>query len=335
MLDFGAGAAIVGASRVAAGFERSGVWPATAAKNSPTCETCLRIVVADSASRLPLFDRAASSSCRKRFRSAEVTSLGAFSPVTARSRSKAVRYDDAGVPTVRGDDELSLYFAVGYVHAAARLFEMDLIRRRMRGRLSAAVGERTVESDRFHVQMDFESAAEASWRAVEDTPTGEAMRAYTAGVEAQRTSEPLPLEFRLLDYEPAAWTPVDSMLVEKQISWGLTGSFRSLRRSVAADALGEAAAATLYPRRMAHDVPVLRDDRAPVDSLLDPMVGQRYVVQESNASESGGDPRQGRERREADPIAVRSVSERPPGPIKADPRGPDGRATDPGRTFAP
>lgn len=27
------------------------------------------------------------------------------------------------------------------------------------------------------------------------------------------------------------------------------------------------------------DVPVLRDDRAPVDSLLDPMVGQRYVVE--------------------------------------------------------
>lgn len=169
-----------------------------------------------------------------------------------------VRYDDAGIPTVRGDDELSLYFAVGYVHAADRLFEMDLIRRRMRGTLSAAVGERTVESDRFHTQMDFAAAAEASWRAVRDTPTGEAMRAYAAGVEAQRTSEPLPLEFRLLDYEPAAWTPVASMLVEKQISWGLTGSFRSLRRSVAADALGESAAATLYPERMDHDVPILR-----------------------------------------------------------------------------
>ncbi|QPV65135.1 penicillin acylase family protein [Halosimplex litoreum] len=173
-----------------------------------------------------------------------------------------VRYDDAGVPTVEGDDELSLYFAVGYVHAADRLFEMDLIRRRMRGTLSAAVGERTVESDRFHAQMDFLGAAEASWRAVEDTPTGEAMRAYAAGVEAQRTSEPLPLEFRLLDYEPAAWTPVDSMLVEKQISWGLTGSFRSLRRSVAADALGEPAAATLYPERIDHDVPILREEAA-------------------------------------------------------------------------
>ncbi|WP_411965157.1 spermidine synthase [Haloferax sp. YSMS24] len=33
------------------------------------------------------------------------------------------------------------------------------------------------------------------------------------------------------------------------------------------------------------DVPLLRDDRAPVDSLLDPMVGQRYVIQKANESE--------------------------------------------------
>ena len=30
------------------------------------------------------------------------------------------------------------------------------------------------------------------------------------------------------------------------------------------------------------DVPILRDDYAPVDSLLDPMVGQRYVIQETD-----------------------------------------------------
>jgi spermidine synthase len=33
------------------------------------------------------------------------------------------------------------------------------------------------------------------------------------------------------------------------------------------------------------DVPVLRDDRAPVDSLLDPMMGQRYVIEETDESE--------------------------------------------------
>ncbi|WP_255195333.1 spermidine synthase [Halorarius litoreus] len=36
------------------------------------------------------------------------------------------------------------------------------------------------------------------------------------------------------------------------------------------------------------DVPVLRDDRAPVSSLLDPMVGQRYVIQEANESDTPG-----------------------------------------------
>jgi spermidine synthase len=35
------------------------------------------------------------------------------------------------------------------------------------------------------------------------------------------------------------------------------------------------------------DVPLLSDDHAPVDSLLDPMVGQRYVVQETEESEIG------------------------------------------------
>ncbi|MFB6141262.1 MAG: penicillin acylase family protein [Halosimplex sp.] len=196
------------------------------------------------------------------------------------------RYDDAGVPTVEADGERALYFAVGYVHAADRLFEMDLIRRRMRGTLSAAVGERTVDSDRFHVRMDFLGAAEASWRAVADTPTGEAMRAYAAGVEAQRTGDPLPLEFRLLDYEPAPWTPVDSMLVEKQISWGLTGSFRSLREAAAADALGAEAAATLFPERMDHDVPIVREEDASTgatDSAGDPA--------ESESAVSRGTPR--------------------------------------------
>jgi hypothetical protein len=36
------------------------------------------------------------------------------------------------------------------------------------------------------------------------------------------------------------------------------------------------------------DVPTLRDDRAPVDSLLDPMAGQEYVVEQAppNGSEA-------------------------------------------------
>jgi spermidine synthase len=54
---------------------------------------------------------------------------------------------------------------------------------------------------------------------------------------------------------------------------------RNRQREIGIDLAGEIAH---YERHdPAEDVPVLRDDRAPVDSLLDPMVGQRYVVQET------------------------------------------------------
>jgi spermidine synthase len=38
------------------------------------------------------------------------------------------------------------------------------------------------------------------------------------------------------------------------------------------------------------DVPVLRDDKAPVDDLLDPMVGQRYVVGEADEANATATP---------------------------------------------
>ncbi len=38
------------------------------------------------------------------------------------------------------------------------------------------------------------------------------------------------------------------------------------------------------------DIPILRDDHAPVDELLDAMVGQRYVIQETNQSVATADP---------------------------------------------
>jgi spermidine synthase len=60
----------------------------------------------------------------------------------------------------------------------------------------------------------------------------------------------------------------------RDIGLDLDGAIRNYRRD---EAVG--------------DAPVLRDDRAPVDSLMDPMVGQRYVVQrmpEGNATD--GEP---------------------------------------------
>jgi spermidine synthase len=57
---------------------------------------------------------------------------------------------------------------------------------------------------------------------------------------------------------------------------------RNERRSIGIDLAGEIRTYERAPPT--GDVPVLRDDRAPVDSLLDPMVGRRYVVDEANGT---------------------------------------------------
>jgi len=170
-----------------------------------------------------------------------------------------LRYDDYGVAHVEGENERALYFAVGYAQAADRLFQMDLQRRQMRGELSAVVGEVALPSDRFHVAMDFAGAARATWEKTEGTETGDVVAAYVEGVNRYVEDEPLPLEFRLLEYEPDPWTGTDVMLGEKQIAWGLTGSFRALRKATVAAELGPETAEQLYPYRMDHDAPIVRD----------------------------------------------------------------------------
>lgn len=58
-------------------------------------------------------------------------------------------------------------------------------------------------------------------------------------------------------------------------------SARHERRSVAVDL--STAIAHYRTDVPTDDVPVLRDDNAPVDSLLDPMVGRRYVIEQTSA----------------------------------------------------
>jgi penicillin G amidase len=169
-----------------------------------------------------------------------------------------LRYDEDGVPNITADDERALYFAVGYAQARDRLFQLDLQRRLMRGQVSAVVGDGTLSSDEFHVQMDFVGAAETTWNHVSDTEIGKLVRAFSEGVNAYVENESLPLEFALLEYEPAPWTPADTMLMEKQISWNLTGSFLTLRWATVAEKLGPKAARDLYPARLDHDSPIVQ-----------------------------------------------------------------------------
>jgi penicillin amidase len=170
-----------------------------------------------------------------------------------------VRYDDHHVPHVEADSEEAAYFAVGYAQAADRLPQMDLFRRRAGGRLAEVAGEFGLDNDRFVHSLDFPGAAEASREAVRGTDTEAVLEAFADGVNAYIEAAPPGLEFGLLDYEPEPWTVTDTTLVGVQLSWFLTGSFGTLRRSVRDAAFDEDTLAQLYPERLDHGVPIVRD----------------------------------------------------------------------------
>src|SRR6516225_12189712 len=59
-----------------------------------------------------------------------------------------IHRDARGVPTIRAATERDAAFALGFVHAQDRLFQMDLMRRAGAGRLSELIGPAGLQADR-------------------------------------------------------------------------------------------------------------------------------------------------------------------------------------------
>ncbi|MGH9576769.1 MAG: penicillin acylase family protein, partial [Terriglobales bacterium] len=112
-----------------------------------------------------------------------------------------------------------LFFAQGYVTAQDRLWQMDMARRYAAGEMAEILGADLLEHDREQRTLQIRHAAHAAvgvlpWR------EREFLEAYARGVnalmEAQRSH--LPIEFRILRYEPRPWTVEDSLLVGANMS---------------------------------------------------------------------------------------------------------------------
>ena len=105
-----------------------------------------------------------------------------------------------------------------------RLFQMDLLRRSIGGRLAEIFGPDFAGSDRFNRTIGFRRAAEKSYTAISNE-TKELLQAYTEGVNdyIELNRKNLPPEFILLDYIPDPWDPVDSISISKLVAWSLGG----------------------------------------------------------------------------------------------------------------
>jgi penicillin amidase len=134
----------------------------------------------------------------------------------------AIHRDAYGVPHIRAETEADLWFAMGFVHAQDRLFQMDLIRRLGSGRLSAWMGEEAFEFDLLMQSLELKKRFEG-WRK-EMAPDLLAVGvAYAAGINAGAASLPeLPVEYRLMGVEWEPWQSHDALAVTTINAWGLS-----------------------------------------------------------------------------------------------------------------
>jgi penicillin amidase len=195
---------------------------------------------------------------------------GLAAPVT-------VARDAWGVPTIRAQGERDAAFALGYVHAQDRLWQMEQARRLGAGRLAEILGERALPLDRTMRTFGLYRAAEAQLPLL-SPELRDLLDAYAAGVNAWigGRSRALPPEFYVLRFRPEAWRVADSLVYGKLMALQLSGNHRGeMLRARIAERLGRDALDFLYPSlppggasnnwvvdgtRSASGKPVLADD---------------------------------------------------------------------------
>jgi penicillin amidase len=98
--------------------------------------------------------------------------------------------DIYGVPHISAQSFADAIYALGYVHAQDRLWQMEVNRCTAAGRLAEAFGEGALETDRFLRTIGVRRAAEANFKQL-DTETRSLLQAYAAGVNAVLGSKPV------------------------------------------------------------------------------------------------------------------------------------------------
>jgi penicillin amidase len=183
---------------------------------------------------------------------------GLSAPVT-------VTRDGHGVPTIEAATPEDLFFAQGYVTAQDRLWQMDVMRRFGGGELSEILGEDLLKLDREQRILGLRAAAKKSLEISSPRDRGY-YEAYARGVNAfiGAHGSKLPIEFRILGYEPKPWLPEDSVVVANSMVKDLNYHYfyDALAHEKILAKLGPELTADLFVNRSWHDRPptVMRED---------------------------------------------------------------------------
>ena len=142
--------------------------------------------------------------------------------VSGLARPVEIVRDRHGVPHVLAENEEDALFALGYVHAQDRLWQMEMHRRIGAGRLAEVLGPAAVDTDRLLRGLGLYRRAEATLPHLAPR-SRRRIAAYAGGVNASMEARegPLPPEFLLFGFEPEPWSAADTLVWAKVMALDL------------------------------------------------------------------------------------------------------------------
>ena len=140
--------------------------------------------------------------------------------------SVSITFDEVDIPHIQAKSQVDAYFALGYLHASERSWQMEMNRRIASGRLSEILGPDTVKIDRFIRTLGIKRAAE---RQFDRYPVSakRVLQAYADGVNAgnAQLGWALPVEYLLTGSKPGHWSPTDSVAWMLMMAYDLGGNW--------------------------------------------------------------------------------------------------------------
>ena len=183
-----------------------------------------------------------------------------------------IYYDDRLVPHIFANSDKDAIYAQGYVLAQHRLWQMDFMGRLAAGRLSEVLGKATIDRDLMMRKYGLEYSAKIAVEEWKKFPEGyQSMTAFKNGINAYINSlsdKDLPLEFKLANYKPDAWTDLNSALVSKYLAFTLSRYGRDIYNTNARLLLGEKDFDRLYKQKNSKQTPVIREDVSAPSSVI-------------------------------------------------------------------
>ncbi len=160
-----------------------------------------------------------------------------------------IHWDAHGVPHIYADNKHDLYYALGYVHAQDRLWQMTLSQMAAEGRFAEFLGKDLLPYDKLQRTLGFWDVAKKIAPTLSDS-TKKLLQSYSSGVNSYIKTNPksLPIQFTLADMDPIPWTPTHSIALARMMAWELNLAWKSeLNYAYFAEQLSEEKFAQLLP----------------------------------------------------------------------------------------